>query len=129
MRLACIIVFASFAGCDTSETAFSPIRIPGSRYSIALHSSADGYCYTVDSPGHAGRKRPLGWSIQIDESVPAEITELGGGVSRIQWGRQPNAAYVIVDAKLQAVIEDSSPKELIDAPDPLLYPDLRFEEE
>ena len=61
--------------------------------------------------------------------MPAELTDLGSGVFRIRWGRPPNDSYVIIDTKLQAVLYDSAPKELIDVPDPPQYLELEQEYE
>jgi hypothetical protein len=119
MRILLIATIPLIAGCFIGDAAVPIVcstDLPGTQYSIYLHGPHDiGYFYTIETPDGDCGFRELG-QIEIDESVPPKLEDLGNGVFRVTWGKHPDAAFATLDTKQKLIVADSNKSNVVNVP-------------
>ena len=119
MKIPLILLFLLCSGCHFGSEAIPTVcntDLPGTQYSIYLHGPHDiGYFYTIETPDGDCGFRELG-QIEIDESVPPKLEDLGNGVFRVTWGKHPDAAFATLDTKQKLIVADSNKSNVVNVP-------------
>jgi hypothetical protein len=113
MKRTITFVFLLIVGCGPGDSALpivSSTQIPGTRLSVHLGgpdtNGRFGY-YITSSSGTHYQYRPLG-RLRRNQTTPAVLESLGGGIFRIQWGDPSTAVFAIIDTKSERFVEDSN---------------------
>jgi hypothetical protein len=111
MRVYLIATLPLLAGCihgDAGVPIVSMTRLPGTQYSIYLHGpNFAEYFYTIESPNGDCGLRKLG-EVAVDESIPPRLEDLGNGVFRVTWGKEPHTVFAIIDTAQRLFVGDSN---------------------
>ena len=109
MKKATLISLTLFAGCigDAALPIDSTTQLPGTKLTVDLGGPdrKKEYHYFVHLGGNQYTYRSLGTQPN-NRFKPVSVESLGDGVFRIQWGKESNCPFAIIDVTNSRIVED-----------------------